>query len=56
MSLSEHLVNTVVNRIYAASDLEKLSQDILNNLKVVVSYITVKGITHRRREAITPLC
>lgn len=50
MSLSKHLVNTVVNRIYAASDLEKLTEDILNNLKPVVSYITVKDPSTPSRE------
>ena len=50
MSLSKHLVNTVANRIYAASDLEKLTEDILNNLKPVVSYITVKDPSTPSRE------
>lgn len=50
MSLSEHLVNTVVNRIYDARDLEKLPQNILNNLKVVVKYITVNDPSTPSRE------
>ena len=50
MSLSEHLVNTVVNRIYDARELEKLPQNILNNLKVVVKYITVKDPSTPSRE------
>ncbi|HHE2596593.1 TPA: hypothetical protein ACO4GF_004352 [Escherichia coli] len=50
MSLSKHLVNTVVNRIYAVSDLEKLTEDILNNLKPVVSYIMVKDPSTPSRE------
>ncbi|MFS8300528.1 hypothetical protein ACMG5L_24600, partial [Escherichia coli] len=50
MSLSKHIANVVVNRIYAASDLEKLPQDILDNLKVVVTYITVKDPSTPRRE------
>lgn len=50
MSLSKHLVSTVVNRIYAVSDLEKLTEDILNNLKPVVSYIMVKDPSTPSRE------
>lgn len=50
MSLSEHLVSTVVNRIYDARDLEKLPENILNNLKVIVKYITVKDPSTSSRE------
>lgn len=50
MSLSKHIANVVVNRIYDARDLEKLPQDILDNLKVVVTYITVKDPSTPRRE------
>ncbi|EIZ9552575.1 hypothetical protein MRB76_000019 [Shigella flexneri] len=50
MSLSKHLVNTVVNRVYNARDIEKLPDSIVKNLKAIVKYIVVEDPASDRED------
>ena len=50
MSLSKHLVNTVVNRVYDARDIEKLPDSIVKNLKAIVKYIVVEDPASDRED------
>ena len=50
MSLSKHLVNTVVNCVYDARDIEILPDSISKNLKAIVKYIVVEDPASDRKD------